>query len=95
LEISLVGPGCILGRSLHRVTDFERGDLNANKDAITGTPVREQAWTLQDIGNWTDFDTKDSDGDYIRPYEDRTHNTTNEITRDRSLGHQRRRSRLL
>jgi len=29
------------------------------------------------IHNWTNFATKDSNADYIRPYEDRTHNTTN------------------
>ena len=65
---------------LGRVTGFERGDLNGEKDEITGTPAREQAWTLDHVGNWTDFATKDADGNYIRPYEERDHNTTNHIT---------------
>jgi len=52
--------------TLHRLTSFDRGDLNANKDGIVGTPAREQArqpaagkpgrscacGTLDVIGNW-------------------------------------------
>ena len=53
--------------------------MDPTKDAIAD-PVREQSCTLQDIGNWTDFATKDTDANYIRPYETRTHNTTNHIT---------------
>ena len=37
--------------TLHRLTGFERGDLNANKDAVSDTPAREQDWTLEVIGN--------------------------------------------
>ena len=48
--------------TLYRLTSFKRGDLNANKDAITGTPVREQAWTLDELGNWDAFSTKESGG---------------------------------
>jgi len=29
--------------TLHRLTSFKRGDLNANKNGITGAPAREQA----------------------------------------------------
>jgi hypothetical protein len=65
--------------TLHRLDNFKVGDLNANKDEITGTPEREQDWTLSDIGNWTSFLTRE-DGVYVRPYEDRTHNAANEIT---------------
>jgi len=52
--------------SLHSLTAFDRGDLNESKDAITGTPAREQArqpaagkpgrsctcGALEVIGNW-------------------------------------------
>jgi len=65
--------------TLHRLTSFKRGDLNANKDAITGTPAREQDWTLEVIGNWDAIVSKLS-GNPDSPYDTRTHNTVNEIT---------------
>ncbi len=37
--------------ALHRLTSFKRGNLNDDKDAITGDPVREQSWTLRHVGN--------------------------------------------
>ncbi len=46
---------------------------------ITGTPAREQAWQLSHVGNWSDLTTKNS-GNTVRPTEERTHNTVNEIT---------------
>ncbi|MBD3319729.1 MAG: hypothetical protein GF350_01385, partial [Chitinivibrionales bacterium] len=45
---------------LHRLSGAERGDLNANKDAIT-TPTFQQAWDLDALGNWSGFD-EDTDG---------------------------------
>ena len=70
--------------TLHRLDTFKRGTLSGlpNSPAITDDDrVREQTWPdMTDIGNWAKFYTKDSDGDYIRPYEDRTFNTTNEMT---------------
>ena len=65
--------------TLHRLTSFERGDLNANKDAITGTPAREQDWTLEVISNWDAIVSK-TNGNDDSPYDARTHNTVNEIT---------------
>jgi len=64
--------------TLHRLTSFKRGDLNANKDAIA-SPAREQGWTLDNLGNWSNV-TSHTNGNLVRPYEDRTHNTVNEIT---------------
>ena len=65
--------------TLNRLTGFARGDLNTTRDRISGTAAREQAWTLDAVGNWSNEATKES-GTYLRPYEDRTHNTSNEIT---------------
>jgi len=64
---------------LNRLTGFARGDLNSTRDGISETAAREQAWTLDTVGNWSNEATKES-GSYLRPYEDRTHNTSNEIT---------------
>ena len=71
--------------TLHRLTNTKRGDLNANKDGITGTPAREQTWVLDALGNWQNspssalaIDSNDS-GSAGVPSDARTHNTTNEI----------------
>ena len=63
---------------IHRLKDFDRGDLNAGKTAIT-SPTLEQAWGLDTTGNWTTFDQTvpgDSSQDIAQS---RTHNTVNEI----------------
>ena len=39
---------------------LNRGDLNANKEAISGTPVREEDFTLDPTGNWTGYVQKTS-----------------------------------
>ena len=64
--------------TLHRLTNFKRGELNANKDGMTGTPSREQTWTLDHVGNWPAIDSEDG-GDPGSPTDARTHNTSNEI----------------
>ena len=64
--------------TLHRLTSFKRGDLNEGKTDVPD-PVRDQAWTLSTLGNWSNVTTRTS-GNLVRPYEDRSHNTTNEIT---------------
>ena len=63
---------------VNRLTVFDRGDLNANKDAISGTPVKEEDWGLDMTGNWTDFLQKTSGSTDLN--QDRTHNPVNEIT---------------
>jgi len=69
--------------ALHRLASFERGDLNANKDGITGTAARQQTWTLDHVGNWQNpsglaIDSNDN-GSAGVPSDARTHNTANEI----------------
>ena len=63
---------------VNRLTVFDRGDLNANKDAISGTPAKEEDWGLDMTGNWTDFMQKTSGSTDLN--QDRTHNPVNEIT---------------
>ncbi|MBM4094182.1 MAG: RHS repeat-associated core domain-containing protein, partial [Planctomycetes bacterium] len=63
---------------VNRLATFDRGDLNANKDAISGTPVKEEDWGLDMTGNWTDFLQKTSGTTDLN--QDRSHNPVNEIT---------------
>ena len=63
---------------VNRLTVFDRGDLNANKDAISGTPAKEEDWGLDMTGNWTDFLQKTSGSTDLN--QDRAHNPVNEIT---------------
>ena len=39
---------------LNRLSDFDRGDLNANKDGIA-TLSFAQEWSLKALGNWDNF----------------------------------------
>jgi len=41
--------------TLNRLTLFDRGDLNANKNGLTGAAVKYQDWTLDKVGNWPYF----------------------------------------
>ena len=63
---------------IYRLKNFDRGDLNAGKTAISGTPVREEDFTLDPLGNWTDYIQKTSGTTDLD--QDRTHNKVNEIT---------------
>ncbi|MCA9163688.1 MAG: hypothetical protein KDA62_11935 [Planctomycetales bacterium] len=40
---------------LHRLKTFDRGELNSAKTAITGTPAKEEDWTLDALGNWSGY----------------------------------------
>ena len=72
--------------SVNRLATFDRGDLNAGKDAISGTPASEEDWGLDMTGNWSDFTQKTSGSTDLD--QDRTHNDVNEITGDlRDDGH--------
>jgi RHS repeat-associated protein len=62
---------------VYRLTSFERGQLNANKDDIA-SPSRTQTWTLDPLGNW---DSTAVDG----TTETRVHNSVNELT-SRTIG---------
>ena len=66
--------------AVYRLTDLERGNLNANKDDIvSGTEQFAEEWGLDPLGNWSTFkqDT-DGDGDWDLD-QTRDHNKANEI----------------
>jgi len=56
----------------------DRGDLNVNKHAISGTPAWEEDWSLDMTGNWTDYVQKTSGSTDLD--QDRAHDEANEIT---------------
>ena len=58
---------------LSRLTGFDRGTLNANKDAIAGTAARTQDWGLDALGNWNSV-TSDNVA------QTRSHDAQNRIT---------------
>jgi len=69
--------------SLTRLTNVKRGNLNETRDAILGTPAREQTWTLDHVGNWQKpcglaIDSNDS-GSAGVPSNARTHNTASRV----------------
>ena len=63
---------------LHRLKTFDRGELNATKTGITGTPAREEDWTLDPLGNWSGYWQKTSGTTDLD--QERTVNPVNEIT---------------
>ena len=63
---------------VNRLETFDRGDLNAGKTAISGTPVREEDWNLDMTGNWAGYLQKTSGTTDLD--QDRSHNEVNEIT---------------
>ena len=63
---------------LNRLIAFQRGELNATKDGITGTPVKAEEWGLDTTGNWDAFLQKISGTTDLD--QARTHNPVNEIT---------------
>jgi RHS repeat-associated protein len=65
--------------AVNRLTDFDRGTINAGKDAIS-TLKSAQAWSLDPTGNWSGF-KEDGDGNSAWNLEQsRTSNKVNEIT---------------
>ena len=58
--------------------NFDRGNLNTGKTAISGTPAREEDFTLDPTGNWTDYVQKTSGTTALD--QDRDHNKVNETT---------------
>jgi len=61
---------------LHRLKTYDKGTLSGS--SISGTPVNEEDWTLDALGNWTDFLQKASGTTTLN--QDRTHNDVNEIS---------------
>jgi RHS repeat-associated protein len=62
---------------LYRVKNFDEGTLSGGSIA---SPVYEQDYTLEQLGNWSKFDEKSS-GSYTLK-QARTHNSVNEIDND-------------
>ena len=63
---------------IDRLKSMQRGDLNANKDAITNKQFA-QDWALDSTGNWRNFH-EDDDGAGWDLNQQRTSNKVNEIT---------------
>jgi len=61
---------------LERLKTFDKGTLSGS--TITGTPAREQDWTLDALGNWSGLVVKTSGTTDLN--QSRTHNVVNEIT---------------
>ena len=64
---------------LQRLDDFDRGSLNAAKDAITSLKFAQQ-WSLDATGNWSNFKQDDNGDGTWDLDQDRTANKVNEIT---------------
>ncbi|MBL7041600.1 MAG: RHS repeat-associated core domain-containing protein [Pirellulaceae bacterium] len=64
--------------ALHRLKTLDRGELNATNTGITGTPAREEDWTLDPLGNWSGYIQKTSGTTDLD--QERTVNPVNEIT---------------
>jgi RHS repeat-associated protein len=60
------------------LTVSQRGDLNAGKTAISGTPTREEDFTLDMTGNWPTYVQKTSGSTTLN--QSRGHNVANEVT---------------
>ncbi len=61
-----------------QLVDFQRGQLNANKDAVT-TKTFAEDWSLDATGNWGAF-RQDLDGNGWDLQQARQHNQANEVT---------------
>ena len=62
---------------VYRLENFDRGDLNVGKTAIVGTAAREEDFTIDATGNWTDYTQKTSGNNDL--VQQRDHNKVNEI----------------
>lgn len=62
--------------NLNRLSDSKRGTLSGG--SISGTPVKEEDWTLDALGNWSTYLTKANGTTDLN--QTRTHNAANEIT---------------
>jgi RHS repeat-associated protein len=63
---------------LYQLTNYDRGDLNAGKTAISGTPLREEDFAFDPTGNWSGYITKNSGTTELN--QARTDNKANEVT---------------
>jgi RHS repeat-associated protein len=67
---------------LSQLSNLDRGDLNAGRTAITGTPVKEEDFNYDPTGNWrgtsSAYVTKTNGT--VDLNQNRTHNKANEVT---------------
>ena len=63
---------------LQRLGQVKRGTLNGGKTDISGTPVKQQTWGLESLGNWNSFVTAASGTTDLS--QTRTHDAANEMT---------------
>ncbi len=63
---------------VRRLVEFDRGDLDGEKDGMSGTIAREDDFSLDPTGNWTDYVQKTSGSTDLN--QDRTHNEVDETT---------------
>jgi len=70
---------------LDRLAGMDRGTLNEQKTAITGTPTREEDWNLNQTGNWAGYDVAVNGAAILN--QTRDNNKANEIIAiDRTTG---------
>jgi RHS repeat-associated protein len=63
---------------LHRLSIYKRGDLTgAPPTGISGTPTKEEDWTLDQLGNWSGYVQKSTGSTTLN--QTRYHNSVNEI----------------
>jgi hypothetical protein len=65
---------------LNRLVEFHRGTLDNDKDGIASDDSGAQLWSLDALGNWSEFKDDATDGATWDLDQDRTHNEANEIT---------------
>ena len=63
---------------LNQVTSLTRGQLNSGKTGISGTPAKEEDWTLDALGNWPTYVHKTNGTTDLN--QSRTHDLANEMT---------------
>jgi RHS repeat-associated protein len=63
---------------MYQLKNFDRGQLNGGYTGISGTPTKEEDWTLDPLGNWTGFVQKAAGTTSLD--QARTVNEANEIT---------------
>jgi RHS repeat-associated protein len=63
---------------LNQIIKLQRGTLNGNNNGLTGTPVWEEDFALDQTGNWGNYLTKTNGSPTLD--QDRTHNKVNAAT---------------
>lgn len=64
---------------IHRLDDLKRGQLNGSHTSMANTDF-QQAWTLDETGNWSNFKQDNNGNGTWDLDQDRTSNKVNEIT---------------